>query len=81
MKFGEPVTNICAGDGNPLRHAYFVRRKGKNIECTDKKGRFWLTDAEVVYPGHLNREYCDVLWQPIWERRYGKATMEEKNDE
>lgn len=25
MKLGDPITNICAGDSNPQRHAWFVR--------------------------------------------------------
>ncbi len=78
MEFGQPVTNVCAGDGNPHWHAYFVAGKTnarKNrfgvvhrdylVRCTDKKGKFWDTGIEVVYPGHLSREECERIFAPI----------------
>lgn len=73
MTFGDPVTNVCAGEQNPLRHAYFVRRKGQYIELTDRKGKFWDMDPEVIFPGHLDSDECARRWAPIWEKRFGKV--------
>ena len=70
--FGDPVTNVCAGDHNPHRECFFVRVNGSNITCTDRKGVFWDTCAEVIYAGSIGIERCRELFQPIWERQYGK---------
>ena len=71
IKFGDPVTNVCAGESNPSRHGYFVKvKKVQNstaAECTDKKGRFWSPDIKVIFPGHLDYEECERLYDPIWE--------------
>jgi len=84
ISFGDPVTNICAGDGNPTKHSYFVAYKinsrknsyGINhkeylARCTDKKGKFWETGIDVIYPGHLSAGECEKLWTPVWEAKYG----------
>ncbi len=85
MSLGDAVTNVCAGDTNPKRHAYFVElvtRSRKNrygithtecwARCTDKKGKFWNTDIKVIYPGHLSYEKSCEIFRPIWEMEYGK---------
>jgi hypothetical protein len=69
--FGDPVTNICAGENNSTKRGYFVRRGRDYIECTDKKGKFWNVDPETVFLGHLTEEECKTLWEPIWEKRFG----------
>jgi hypothetical protein len=71
LEFGAPVTNVCAGDINPRKRGYFVRRCKDYIECTDKKGKFWNVDPEVVFPGHLPDDECQRLFAPIWEKRFG----------
>lgn len=73
LQFGDPVTNVCAGESNPHRHGFFVRRCNKLIEITDKRGSFWKTDHEVIFPGHLDIAKCEELFAPIWEKRFGKA--------
>ena len=70
--FGDPVTNICAGDGNPMRHAYFVKRSGGLIEVTDKKGYFSKIGKEVIYPGHISLEEAQRLFAPIWQKKFGR---------
>lgn len=82
MKFGDEITNVCAGEENPRRHAYFCKKVTKTksmrgvphteffIECTDKKGNFWKTDFEVIFAGHLDSETCKTLWEPIWAAHY-----------
>ena len=66
MEFGDPVTNICAGENNPLRLAYFVSFDGKQYaKCTDRKGKFWNTGIEVVYPKHLDFAECTRLFDPV----------------
>lgn len=78
MEFGDPVTNICAGDNSPRRHAYFVNVKTKATKnrygvvhrerwakCTDKKGAFWDTGIEAVYPGHLSTEIANRLFEQV----------------
>ena len=74
LNFGDPVTNICAGDGNPMRLTWFVRysRSSHTAECTDKKGRFDVIGADVIYPGHLPYEECQELFRPVWEAEYGE---------
>lgn len=84
MQFGEPVTNVCAGEGNPTRHSYFVSldvksRKNRfgithrdySARCTDKKGKFWNTDIKVIFPGHLSAERCAELFAPIHKVQFG----------
>ncbi|MEL7966325.1 hypothetical protein AAG587_08110 [Vreelandella neptunia] len=78
MEFGEPVTNVCAGDGNPTRQGYFVSldiKSHKNrfgithrdytARCTDKRGKFWNTDIQVVFPGHLSLDESREIYAPI----------------
>lgn len=84
MCFGDKITNVCAGDGNPQRHAYFcqmITKSRKNrfgmvskeylVKCTDGKGKFWSTDASVIYPGHLHDDEAKELFNPIWKAFYG----------
>lgn len=74
IQFGDPVTNICAGDSNPIRLSYFVRYNipSHTVECTDKKDNFYKMDADVIYPGHLPYAECRELFQPVWEAEYGE---------
>lgn len=67
MQFGDQVTNVCAGDKNPHRLAYFVRKCGRDVECTDKNGKFWKTCKTVIFKGWLDMEECERLYKPIWE--------------
>lgn len=75
---GHPVTNICAGESNPTRLAYFValvvkqRRNKYGIlhterwaRCTDKKGKSWNVGMEVIYPGHIDYAECCKMFAPI----------------
>lgn len=71
LKFGDAVTNICAGENNPMRHCYYVRNKKDTVECTDKNGHFWDIYNKVIYPGHLNERECKKLFAPIWNATYG----------
>lgn len=57
MKFGDLIENTCASTDNPRKFSIFVRYKtiprgrinsGKWIQCTDGKGKFWLSDPEVI---------------------------------
>lgn len=90
IQFGEPVTNICAGECNPLRHGYFVQMKTthhKNgfgitsserlARCTDRKGKFWDTGIDVIYPGHLPHAECAALFAPVHAAMYGGAAQQE----
>ena len=92
LSFGDPVTNICAGDINPRRHSYFVEHVKKSCKtvggfpytehlakCTDRKGKFWQTEIDVIYPGHLDYEECQRLFAPVWEAQYGDFTKREAN--
>lgn len=85
MKFGDPVTNVCAGDRNPRRHSYFVEYKVKShknrfgvihkyysARCTDGKGKFWNGGLEVTFPGHLSYEESKEIYAPIHAIEFGK---------
>ena len=87
MNFGDPVTNVCAGEGNPRRCGYFVEfcvksRRNKfgvvhreyHARCTDKKGKFWNAGIETLYGGHLDADRSKELFDPIWEAQYGSNT-------
>lgn len=91
IKFGEEITNICAGESNPQLHSYFVEIKIKShknkssithrqyfAKCTDRKGKFWLTNIKVIYPGNLSREKCKELFAPVWESEYGELDQSRK---
>lgn len=71
LKFGEPVSNVCA-PSNPRFHSYFVRpaQKGRYAQCTDGKGQFWETGSRMIYSGHLTREQANELFTPIWEAEF-----------
>ena len=86
IQFGSYVTNVCAGEGNPTRHGYFVehvRKSRKTVgglpytehwaKCTDRKGKFWNTDIKVIYRGHLDMDECKTLFQPVWESEFGDS--------
>lgn len=76
FRFGEPVTNVCAGDGNRMRHAYFVKVTGDYVEVTDKEGAFSTFGCEVMFPGHLSVEKAKELYQPFWNAQFGsQATV------
>jgi hypothetical protein len=74
LAFGDPVTNVCAGEGNPLRHAYFVRVLAATVEVTDKAGTFAKFGCEVIHPGHLAASEADKLFEPFWQAQYGSPT-------
>ena len=72
LSFGDPVTNICAGENNPHRHSYFVAFKIKShrnkydiihneylAKCTDRKGNFWHTNIDVIISDHLDYDKCE----------------------
>ena len=84
IKFGEPVTNICAGENNPMRHSYFVEYKIKShknrfgiihndhlVRITNGNKKFWDIDINVIYPGHLSKDECKKLFEPIWQAEFG----------
>jgi hypothetical protein len=72
IKFGDEVTNICAGENNPMKHCYFVRKIRKGVvQCTDKNGAFWDIGVDVIYQGHLSVDKCKELFDPVWEEEYG----------
>jgi len=72
LKFGDPVTNICAGEKNPTRLSFYVSHTNKWARCTDKKGKFWETGIEVIHPGHLDTETSAALFAPVWQARFGE---------
>ena len=65
LRFGYPVTNVAASEDNPTRSAYFVRKRGLLVQCTNKKGKFWQVGIEVVFPGHLSVEESSREFRPI----------------
>jgi len=77
MKFGDEITNVCAGDKNPRRHSYYVCASKRNVKCTNKEGEFWETSKEVIFAGHLSYEECEKLYEPIWQQQYGKLKERE----
>lgn len=56
MKFGQPVRNGYASEGNPIRDGLFVRwvhrtgrlNPGKYAELTDGKGKFWMVKPDAL---------------------------------
>lgn len=74
IEFGDPITNICAGEKNPIRHGYFVKSNRRYVTSTDKKGRFSDIGIEVIYPGHLDIDECKRLFAPVWESKFGEMT-------
>ena len=81
IEFGEPVTNICASERNPQRLAYFVSLDAKRLaKCTDRKGKFWQTGIEVVYPGHLDYAECNRLFDPVHAVLFERHNAEVKGD-
>lgn len=73
LNFGDPVTNVCAGDKG--RHAYFVGHKRfsyLHAQCTDRKGKFWDTEIGVIYPGHLSSEECERIYAPIHKAHFDR---------
>ncbi len=71
LAFGDPVTNVCAGDKNPHKRGYFVSQNREWVICTDKLGDFWKTGVRVVFPGHLDDAKCIELFAPIHAAIYG----------
>ncbi len=83
INFGDPVTNVCAGEGNPNRLGFFCEYKIKTTKnrfkvehkthlarCTDGHGKFWEADIEIIFAGHLGYEKCTELFKPIWSAHY-----------
>ena len=64
IRFGDEVTNICAGGSNPMKHCYFVENKKNDCRCTDRKGKFWDICRTVIYPGHLSEKKRSELYYP-----------------
>lgn len=73
LEFGQRITNVCAGIGNPRRHCLFVgkdyrTRRGhteRYAKCTDGKGKFWSTGIEVIFPEWISHEDADLHWKAI----------------
>lgn len=72
FKFAEPITNTAAGEENPLKYCYFVRRtyqssrnkygivhKRRYIQCTDGNGKFWETHPDAIVKGHVKEGVSD----------------------
>ncbi|HAD32182.1 MAG TPA: hypothetical protein DCE77_11455 [Methylophaga sp.] len=80
ISFGDPVTNVCAGELNPLRHCFFVDYKDRKhiAVCTDGKGKFADFDANVIYGGHLSYDESVRIFKPIWKAQYGRKKLEKK---
>ncbi len=70
LRFGDEVSNICADAENPMWHCYFVRHLNKMIECTDKKGSFFVIGRDSIYPGHLPISECGKLFKTVWKKRF-----------
>jgi hypothetical protein len=81
IEFGDPITNICAGENNPIRLGYFVKSNRRNVTSTDKKGRFSDIGIEVIYPGHLDMDECKRLFHAVWESEYGENKPKAGSDE
>ena len=75
IAFADPITNVCAGNNNPTKRAFFVSASREFVKCTNKKGKFWDTAIEVIFPGHLTDAMCDELFAPIWGAIYGKKEV------
>lgn len=84
IKFGETVTNVCAGESNPRRVGLFVKKvikTNKNrfgvtsidlvVRVTDGKGKFWDVGSEVIFPGEIPYEECVRIFSPIWDAMHG----------
>lgn len=84
LTFGDPVTNVCAGENNPSLHAFFVAYEAKShknryglvhrshwAKCTDRKGKFWNADIDVVHPGHLDATTRSELFEPVLRAQFG----------
>lgn len=87
LKPGDPVTNICAGTGNPNRHAWFVgyrvrvRKNGYGMpvtthlaKCRDAYGRTWEAGIDVIHPGRLSTAECAELFAPVWAQTYAASS-------
>lgn len=69
FNFGDMVTNLCAGDGNPTRTGIFVRRgfnsgrlnHGPWIECTNGQGKFWKTTERFLVRAVEVNTICGTL--------------------
>lgn len=93
LKFGDVVTNICAGEKNPYRHCQFVKykvtsrknsygivHKSRYATCTTGNGKFGDFEIDVIYPGTLDEDECKRLWEPVWEAKYGRKIPKENKD-
>ena len=90
LRAGVPVTNICAGEKNPQRHAYFLRyeviahQNKHGIVHTDhwarcgSGGKSWRTGIEVIHFGHLDADECARLFALVWQERYETPTTTTK---
>ena len=78
LNFGDPVTNICAGENNPMRLGRFVEYKIKSrknragivhrehlARITYGNGKFANIGPIVIYPGHLSYKECEDMFDPI----------------
>jgi hypothetical protein len=73
-KFGDWFTNTVAGEGNPRRHAIFVRagrtphgrmNPGPWWEMTDGKGAFWRTNPSICVRISAESRHCSVCHGPL----------------
>lgn len=74
IKFADPVTNIGAGNENPMRLLFFVNYRAREhiVSCTDGKGNFGDFNADVIHSQHLDYVKCKKLYAPVWQAEYGR---------
>ena len=74
LKFGDTVTNICAGEKNPMRVCRFVRFKpiAHHATCTDGNGKFCDFGADVIWPGEIPYEQAKAIYRPVCYAEFGE---------
>jgi hypothetical protein len=94
IQIGSAVTNICTSETSPYHHMKFMGVKTKSYKnkykvliterfakCKCKEGKLHDFGLEVIYAGMLDVSTCKELWQPVWQRRFGKvATPQSQAD-
>jgi hypothetical protein len=86
IPIGSPVTNICTSESSPLHHMKFagikttsyknkydVRHTSNWAKCKAADGRLHSFEMDVIYEGHLSVDKCKELWEPVWQRKFGKS--------
>jgi hypothetical protein len=71
MEFGDVIFNGWAAKENPTRIGIFVKKKGKGIELTNGKGKFWELIAleRVQILGNVlqdNINLADYKYEDKW---------------